>query len=493
MRALISCMLVILCSHSLSGCLRTSGEVSNSPLPEPDQGLPELDQDSTEPDQDSTEPDQDSPELDQGLPELDQDLPMLDQGSPEPEFRGHRLSSPLSQYELEPGETVEIEIIYEATSEEGDIIPLEGQRLEIMWTSALSDVPPDLVITSVGASEVITDATGRARFTVNGGEVYELVRISASDPQRPEVTAVAWDMIVRGDPIPELITDLNIELTYDEGSGRYQAETLHGAQVSLFEDLSCGDLDISALPEPLYALPELRPYQRLDHVFTIDELRPESSLSAVAVITNEELVPIAVGCADRVEASSGSTIALPLRDLPEMLRSSYHAVHRLNFLEASLAQGDLDPIQRSLKVVRIIGGSEESLTEIEYASFCAVASSDPLICYYIFNTIPSSVSGLGDALSPAAREAMLRIGAIVDLITTLAFKSELRLYPQPLLTDDIANVEHELNAVSFHRDIDCDAPCIEELTLAMMGFSTDISYSTPCLYKDHLPLGGLRA
>ena len=133
----------------------------------------------------------------------------------------------------------------------------------------------------------------------------------------------------------------------------------------------------------------------------------------------------------------------------------------------------------------MIAGSGEQLTEEEYLSFCSVASSDALVCYYIFNTTPSSISGLGDHLSPAAREAMLRIGGILELITTLAFKSELHLDPQPLLTDDIANVEHDWRAVSFDRDVDCDEPCNEELTLEEIGLSpVNTDFRCWCLQKN---------
>ena len=75
--------------------------------------------------------------------------------------------------------------------------------------------------------------------------MYELVRISASDPS--VLRSPRWrGPHHRGDPVPELITDLNIELTYDEDSGVIRLRP-YMALSELFEDLSCGDIDISAL------------------------------------------------------------------------------------------------------------------------------------------------------------------------------------------------------------------------------------------------------
>ena len=353
------------------------------------------------------------------------------------------------------------------------VSPLAGRPVsfEIM-NQAQMPSPTGVDGTTISAARMTTNERGEASVTVYGGQTPTALIVKAYDHSDPRVAPILWRLSV----VNSGEGGLEITVNYNPQAGRYNFNQFSSARVTLFRDMTCAQIRMSA-PNFVNAyepLPEIYPYTDLDNKVNSASLPMNLNLSVAALIYNQGGAPVTYGCVEGIRPQGGQVLPIEImtEDLPLAFKGVYTALHRFDLIQALRDSDDLGTLGDVFYFLRILGGSNEELGRGVIDTICDIADLPSVACDLVGGVAGGQIGEiLNDTLPPQVRSVLRVVGETLDIVGDLTIVGEIEFSQSADQNGIFVGNDNRWNRIRFGWDVDCPMPgmCQREVTFNQLG------------------------
>jgi hypothetical protein len=325
----------------------------------------------------------------------------------------------------------------------------------------------------LSAQNTQTDVTGEATINLNAGMQSGVMYVKAFDPAQPTVQPIWWNVSIAN----QNEGGINVTVRYAPG-GRYTYNQFRSAQVALFQNIDCTQLQQAApsLSGAYLNLNEIMPYNDLDNSVSGTALPDGLRLSVTAIIYNQGGAPVAFGCSAGVLIAGGQSSAVEVvaSDLPLAFKGVYTALNRFDLINALQESGDgaLSTVGDVFDLLRLLGGSNEELGGGIINQLCGLVDIGDLACDVLRGIAGGTIGDIINTnIPPDVRNVLVVISDVLTIVGDLTIVGEIEFSGNPIMDGLLPLNDNRWRRMRFQWDQGCDTPgmCDREVTFNQLG------------------------